>query len=893
MKWNKMRYKGGMYDKTGEWVFKRCGVALFFLLLLGATVITAAEMPLPLFEVTNAAADISLKSDVNISLSLNPSALAQLTTQKSASSYEFILPQPHGKATAIHFTPFEVLARGGQVVSWDGVSETPIFPSSMRCYRGINQENSQQSAFMSVSDAGELRVVLMNSGETTALIEPDCYAKDATAYILRAAKPWPEEREFCGSELMPSKPMVEPLTAVALPKGDSSLPPLLEVQLLVDVEHRLLQERFEGNVQRAVDYVTQLFGAVSAIYQRDIRVVVTIKNLVVWTIPSPFECPHIGDAIDAYMDYNRRHRRNMQRAAAYLLGSDSAISGGLAYVRVACNTSYGYGVCGLQGDLTSFPTTGYEWDIEVVTHELGHNLGSIHTHCYEPPIDCCYASECPCTQVVQQGTVMSYCHFTEGGIDMHFHPRVAAVIRDVVSSATCVRSYQPDTSEIDSINPGVVSLNPPDNTDNVSCDTDLMIAFSEPVYLSSWGQIVLRDAATNATVAWFTASSANLQLEGNILTLRLEEPLTENTNYYVTIFPGFVHDAAENLYEGITDTFSWNFSTTSSADEGEDNTPPLNDFCSNAIPIAVGETALGTTEYATGYTVSSCSSGDYIDVWYVYTPLSDGEATFDLCASYFDTSLSIYDACGGNELACNDDACGYQSRVSLHVEQGLSYYVRVAGFGGKKGRYALLLLQTDALNPEGEEPQGLHIIQQPRDTCLYPGMSAALEIAVAGFSGSLYYSWSKDGKGVNDGTADAVFLLNDVQLTDTGAYVCEVTDGFGLVQSSSAQVRIVERASSGFHSADTSHDWSISVSELLRVIQLYNSDQYCCDPESEDGYTPGDGNRDCDNHNTDYYPKNWVINLSELLRIIQFFNMPGSAYHTAEDTGDRFAPGAG
>ncbi|HPO16632.1 MAG TPA: S8 family serine peptidase [Candidatus Hydrogenedentes bacterium] len=83
----------------------------------------------------------------------------------------------------------------------------------------------------------------------------------------------------------------------------------------------------------------------------------------------------------------------------------------------------------------------------------------------------------------------------------------------------------------------------------------------------------------------------------------------------------------------------------------------------------------------------------------------------------------------------------------------------------------------------------------------------------------------------------------------------------------------------GIHSADLNGDFLINVSELLRVIQIYNSEGYHCDPAGEDGYNPGLGDQEtCFYHDSDYKPKDWFISLSELLRVIQFYNYHGYEY---------------
>jgi len=95
----------------------------------------------------------------------------------------------------------------------------------------------------------------------------------------------------------------------------------------------------------------------------------------------------------------------------------------------------------------------------------------------------------------------------------------------------------------------------------------------------------------------------------------------------------------------------------------------------------------------------------------------------------------------------------------------------------------------------------------------------------------------------------------------------------------------------GYHSADTDKDWTINLSELLRVIQFFNMGGYHCDPSNEeDGYAGGyDGDHSCTPHDSDYNGKDWMINLSELLRLIQFFNMGG--YHPCPGIEDNYCAG--
>jgi len=91
-----------------------------------------------------------------------------------------------------------------------------------------------------------------------------------------------------------------------------------------------------------------------------------------------------------------------------------------------------------------------------------------------------------------------------------------------------------------------------------------------------------------------------------------------------------------------------------------------------------------------------------------------------------------------------------------------------------------------------------------------------------------------------------------------------------------------------YHSADTDKNYSFSLVEVLRVIQIFNFGSYHCDINGEDGYGLGIGEQNCNRHSSDYSEPYWSITFHELLRLIQLFNIGG--YSPCQDTEDGFCP---
>lgn len=95
-----------------------------------------------------------------------------------------------------------------------------------------------------------------------------------------------------------------------------------------------------------------------------------------------------------------------------------------------------------------------------------------------------------------------------------------------------------------------------------------------------------------------------------------------------------------------------------------------------------------------------------------------------------------------------------------------------------------------------------------------------------------------------------------------------------------------------YHTTDTTPNFRISLTELLRVIQFFNVGGLSCEEGTEDGYAPvAGGDETCGPHDSDYEPQDWKVNLTELLRLIQIFNSGG--YGLDVTTEDGYKPISG
>lgn len=131
-----------------------------------------------------------------------------------------------------------------------------------------------------------------------------------------------------------------------------------------------------------------------------------------------------------------------------------------------------------------------------------------------------------------------------------------------------------------------------------------------------------------------------------------------------------------------------------------------NDTCANATPIAEGATLGNNVGAGPDDAEASCAADSNHDVWFQYTATCSGplraETTGSALAPNNDTVLSVFEACGGTEIACdNDGGAGLLSSLVFTTEAEFDYFLRVAGAGSNVGDITLTLTPIGACAIDG------------------------------------------------------------------------------------------------------------------------------------------------------------------------------------------------
>ncbi len=341
---------------------------------------------------------------------------------------------PGGEQITLDLTRFTVIDQRSKLTAMTAQGAVPIPAPESVLLRGRVRGVANSNVVLAVYRDNLLgRMSLPKGQATTTYLMNTLSDSDPTVVLydmryVQRAEPWHCDVLDTASMRLP-----------APSKGERSQASYRTIDIALEGDQPYYQDN-NSNVSKATNYAEAVMAHVSDLYQRDVSAVVFIGTFVLWTTPDPYPGTTTGDLLVQFRNYYRTGKAGVNRTVAMLFTGINNL-GGVAYVNTLCNKDWGYSICGIQSTFT-YPRTTYAWDTEVTAHELGHNVGSLHTQSctWNPPIDSCWYAEdgnCFPTRVARVGTIMSYCHLN-GSIDLDFGPRVEPLMMNYLAGAACL-----------------------------------------------------------------------------------------------------------------------------------------------------------------------------------------------------------------------------------------------------------------------------------------------------------------------------------------------------------------------------------------------------------------------------------------------------------------------
>ncbi len=712
-------------------------------------------------------------------------------------------------------------------------------------FTGTIEGVARSRAFMTVMEDGRVRGVINQEGRYWLFQRDD--ADGMQINELNDAQK--EERSFnCGTDTLAPTPQPKSsdahhaVTETHALGGSGSY----NVRIAVESDFEFYQKF--GNATDATNYIGDILGYGSGIYGDEVDANLVIGDVSLWSTSSdPWAAADSNCGLFEFGAYWNQHNSGIARTTAHFFSGKSP-NNGLAWVGVLCQGAFNYTTACMSPNTGSYGgaygfTSGLDadfninsptvvWDIVAVTHEIGHNFNSPHTHCYAglegnaSPIDMCYGSQSgancysgatslPCGMASAGcGTLMSYCHLLSGGLanlSLTFglgHPHGVEPDRAPTRMNTHV------VDQAGSFPSCITS----------SCSGPSISAATGNQTKCAGSSVTFTVTASNATGYQWQKNNGNI---GGA------------TSSSYTINPVSAGDAGSytcivsNACDSVTSTAAT--LTVNPVTAISNQSSDMDRCVGTSATFSVTASGTGTLTYqwrkgggniggatSSSYTINSVAQGDAGSYDCVVTG-SCGSATSNAIALTVRTPLSISQQpsdltkCVGQSATFTTTISGGYSTISYQWYKGVvpvgtnsSSLIIASVSAGDAGNYSCTI--TDGCGSIGTETHTLTVLtsptlnQGPQAASRCVGDSVTFQVNVTG--SGLGYQWQKNSSNIGGATSSS-YTIPSIVLGDDADYRCVITStcgglttdqvhlsvtngSFGMVATASTQVQGLE-----------------------------------------------------------------------------------------------------